>query len=130
MTLVERASSCIVGWAVETQCDEIHWQALLDTAPQAEVYHSDGSPTYAALVYTPAVHVPHLDKSQTYRVEGDNAELRHYLARLARRSRCFSRCILALRCALKLFVFAWNRRQLHRHRYPDYTAHVAHFLYP
>jgi IS1 family transposase len=30
------------------------------------------------------------DKSQTYSVEADNAELRPYLARLARRSRCFS----------------------------------------
>lgn len=50
------------------------------------------------------------DKSQTYQVEGDNAELRHYLARLARRSRCFSRSLKALGPAVKLFVFAWNRR--------------------
>ncbi|MBN8594841.1 MAG: IS1 family transposase [Anaerolineae bacterium] len=62
------------------------------------------------------------DKSQTFRVEGDNAELRHYLARLARRSRCFSRCIQALRRAIKLFVFAWNRRQLYLARYPHYPA--------
>jgi IS1 family transposase len=42
-------------------------------------------------------------------VEGVNAELWHYLARLARKSRCFSRCIHALRRAVKLFVFTWNR---------------------
>jgi len=52
------------------------------------------------------------DKSQTYSVEAENAELRHYLARLARKSRCFSRCILALARAVNLFLFAWNRRQL------------------
>src|SRR5437870_11444749 len=70
------------------------------------------------------------DKSETYSVEADNAELRHYLARLARRSRCFSRCIEALAGAIKLFVFAWNRRQLFRRAQPTYPAHVCDFLYP
>lgn len=67
------------------------------------------------LIFTPGRYTPIPDKSETYRVEGDNAELRHYLARLSRRSRCFSRCIHALRQAIKLFVYAWNHRQLHRH---------------
>ena len=53
-----------------------------------------------------------------------------YLARLARQSRCFSRCIDALRHALKLFVFAWNRRQLFKRQYPDYPAHLRDFVYP
>jgi ABC-type polysaccharide/polyol phosphate export permease len=44
-------------------------------------------------------------------VEGVNAELRHYLARLARRSRCVSDCMHVLRRAVKLFVYLWNRRQ-------------------
>jgi len=35
-------------------------------------------------------------KADTYSVEADNAELRHYLTRLARKSRCFSRCPYAL----------------------------------
>ena len=43
-------------------------------------------------------------QSQTYAVEAVNAELRHYLARLNRRSRCFSNCIEALRAGVKLFV--------------------------
>jgi len=42
------------------------------------------------------------DKSETYSVEGDNAELRHYLPRLVRRSRCFSRCEKALRKAVRI----------------------------
>jgi hypothetical protein len=70
------------------------------------------------------------DKSQTDRVEGDNAELRHDRARLARKSRCFSRSLKALERAVKLFVFAWNRRQLHRLRYPAYPAHLLHFVNP
>ena len=65
------------------------------------------------------------DKSQTYSVEAENAELRHYLARLARKSRCFSRCIHALARAVKPFVFAWNRRQLFKRALPAYPAHVS-----
>jgi insertion element IS1 protein InsB len=68
------------------------------------------------------------DKSETYRVEGDNAELRHYLARLGRKSRCFSRCIHALHRAVRLFVFPWNTRQLYRQAYPAYPAHLITFL--
>jgi len=111
-------------------CDGDTWQAVLDGSPQAVLYYSDASPTYAALSYKPGIHIPVLDKSQTYRVEGDNAELRHYLARLARRSRCFSRCLTALWRAVKLLVYAWNRRQLYKHQYPHYPAHVIQFVYP
>jgi IS1 family transposase len=127
---VERTTSCIVGWAVSFNCDSDIWQAVLDRSPQADVYFSDSNNTYEALVYTPGSHIALLNKSQTYRVEGDNAELRHYLARLARRSRCFSRCLKALGRAVKLFVYAWNRRQLYRQRYPDYPAHVIDFVCP
>jgi IS1 family transposase len=130
MTLVERSTSCIVGWAVAATCDEAHWQAVLDAAPQAVLYYSDASPTYLALLYHPGIHVALPNKSQTYRVEGDNAELRHYLARLARKSRCFSRCLLALTQAVKVFVYAWNRRQLYKRAYPAYPAHLIDFVYP
>ncbi|NJL56338.1 IS1 family transposase [bacterium] len=130
MTIVERTTSCIVGWEVGYERSEAVLQAVVDAAPQAVLYYSDALPTYSALIYKPGIHVALTDKSQTYRVEGDNAELRHYLARLARRSRCFSRCLQALRRAIKVFVFAWNRRQLHRQRFPKYPAHLIDFIYP
>lgn len=51
------------------------------------------------------------DKSQTYRVEGVEAELRHDLSCLPVLYRAaFSRRIEALRRAIKLFVFTWDRR--------------------
>jgi insertion element IS1 protein InsB len=128
MTLVDRRTSCILAWAVDLERPATTLQALVDAAPQAHFYYSDLYATYRSLVYTPGIYSAMLDKSQTYRVEGDNAELRHYLARLARKSRCFSRCIHALRRAITLFVFAWNRRQLYRLRYPAYPAHVLHFI--
>ena len=120
----------MVGWAVCLERDEDTLQGLVDNSPQAVWYYSDLFATYRELVYAPGTHTPMPDKSETYRVEGVNAELRHYLARLARKSRCFSRCIHALRRAIKLFVFAWNRRQLHRQRYPNYPAHLIDFVCP
>lgn len=130
MTLVERATSCIVGWAVAMDCGQHTWQTLLDTTQDATLDYSDACPTYLALVYAPGIHIALPNKSQTYRVEGMNAELRHYLARLARRSRCFSRCLEALGRAVKLFVYAWNRRQLFHQAHPTYPAHVMQFIYP
>src|SRR5260221_533025 len=49
---------------------------------------------------------------------------------LARRSRCFSRSLHALWRSVKLFVFAWNRRQLFKHEFPKALAHVRDFIYP
>ena len=108
MTLVDRTTSCILAWAVERERTEQTLQRLVDSAPQARFYYSDLFAAYRHVVYTPGLYTPMPDKSETYRVEGDNAEMRHYLPRLARRSRCFSRSIVALRRALQLFVYAWK----------------------
>jgi len=128
MTVVDRTTSCIMGWAVNEERTEDIMQKMVDDAPQAAFYFSDLLPIYRQVVYFPGRYTPMPDKSETFRVEGDNAELRHYLARLARRSRCFSRCINALRRAIKIFVYAWNRRQLYRKKYPNYPTHVMDFV--
>jgi insertion element IS1 protein InsB len=103
-------------------------QGVVEGAAPAQQYYSDAFPTYETLVYYPGRYAVAPGKSQTYSVEADNAELRHYLARLGRKSRCFSRTIAALRRAVKLFVSAWNRRQLHRRTYPTYECHVMDFV--
>lgn len=105
-------------------------QAVVDQAPQAQAYYSDGFATYADVVYGPATYNAMPNKSQTYSVEGGNADLRHYLARLGRKSRCFSRCLLALRRAVKLFIWCYNQRQLWHQRYPTYPRHVCDFVPP
>ena len=128
MTIVDRGTSCILAWAVEPERSEDCLQQMVDAAPQAAYYFSDLFATYRSLIYSPGRYTPMPDKSETYRVEGDNAEMRHYLARLARRSRCFSRCIKALRRAIQLFVFAWNSRQLQQIRYPKYKFHIRDFI--
>ena len=102
-------------------------QSVIDAAPHARRYFSDAFNTYRELCYW-GEHRAMYDKSETYSVEGDNAELRHYLARLTRRSRCFSKCIGALRRAVELFVWCWNRRQTHKRQHPRYPSNVIDFV--
>lgn len=91
-------------------------QLLLDHCPKAGVYYTDGCETYRHLIYPKRnAHQVAPGKSQTYMVEGSNADLRHYLARLGRSSRCFTRSVDALYCAVRLFQCAYNRRQLLKH---------------
>jgi IS1 family transposase len=75
-------------------------QPMLDCAPQAVHYFSDQFAAYEPLVYYPGHHRALPNESQTYSVEADNTELRHLLARLRQRSRCFSRSLRALWQAL------------------------------
>ena len=105
-------------------------QQIVDEAPKAKWYYSDGFDAYQWLWYHLGRYEVSDGKADTYSVEGDNAELRHYLARLARRSRCFSRCPYALECALRLFVYSFNARQLYKQRFPNYPANVMDFVSP
>lgn len=101
--------------------------ALVDEAAHAGRYCSDAFATYGSLCYW-GEHVMMHDKSETYSVEGTNADLRHYLAHLGRKSRGFSRGITALRRAVDLFVHLYNRRQLRKRQYPHYPAHIIDSL--
>jgi insertion element IS1 protein InsB len=125
---VDRRTRCIVSWDVVAERTTDVMQALVDRAPEAQCYYSDEFATYQSLVYGDGTHYPMPNKSETYSVEGVNADLRHYLARLARKSRCFSRCIQALRRAVRLFVRCYNCRQLHKRKYPSYPAHLMQFV--
>jgi IS1 family transposase len=129
-SIIDRATRCFLACEVITGRDSESWQRVIDRAPVAREYHSDDLNVYKRLVYYPGRHRAHRHKRETYSVEGVNAELRHYLARLGRRSRCFSRSVEGLREGLKLFVFAWNRRQLAKRAFPQYPAHVKDFVYP
>jgi IS1 family transposase len=127
---VDRAPRCILSWAVVWERTTEALQDVGEGAHPAAQYYSDALATYETLVSSPGRHAVAPGQSQTYSVEADNAELRPYLARLGRKSRCFSRSIDALRRAVKLFVPAWNRRQLHKRAFPRYACHVRDFVCP
>lgn len=91
------------------------------------MYYSDAFNLYDSVIYA-GRHERLTNKSQTYSVEADNSELRHYLALLAKSSHCFSRSIEVLSWAVGLFVYAWNNRQLYKRANPKYPAHIKDFL--
>jgi IS1 family transposase len=124
--VVDRDTRCFLGYGVVPQRTPENMQDCLDSGPRAGHYYSDAFSTYDLLVYYPARHEVAPGKSETYSVEGDNAELRHYLKRLARKSRCFSRSIKAL----WRFVFCWNKRQIHNRTYPHNPFSLGDCLSP
>lgn len=91
ITLVDRETRCFLGWKVAWERSKELIQAIIDHAPKATWYDSDAFDVYASLWYYWGRYAVSEGKTDTYSVEGNNAELRHYLARLARSSRCFSR---------------------------------------
>lgn len=87
-------------------------QAVIDHLPTATRYCTDGLAVYQDLVWPEhSTHVVSVGKRDTHTIESVNANLRTYLKRLARRTRCFSRCMEALRRSIRLFVWHYNRRQ-------------------
>jgi len=130
LTFVDRETRCILAWKVSTKRTGFEFQEMLSESVHGHDYYSDDHQGYKTVLYWPSIHHPMKNKSETYSVEGSNADLRHYLARLRRRSRCFSRCEDALRNAVKIFVFAYNSRQLFKQRFPKYAPQLMHFSTP
>lgn len=127
MTIVDRETCCFLAIeAVDYRSQETA-QQMVNQAP-AQQYYSDQFPLYDSLSYRRGCHLSLADKSETYSVEGGNAALRHYLTRLARKSRCFSRCLVWLNRHLKAFAHAWNRRQLHNRARPFDKRPVIDFV--
>ena len=85
-----------------------HIQRIVDGAPEADFYNTDGYNGYFDVVF-PGDHVRNIhDKRDTHNVESINADLRHYISVLARRSRCFCRSLETLQAVVEVFVDAYN----------------------
>jgi len=84
-------------------------QNLVNGAPPANFYASDGYLGYVDVVY-PGKHIRNIStKDDTSAVESVNADLRHYIPTLRRRSRCFPRSIEMLKAVLEVFAEAYNK---------------------
>ena len=106
-----------MGHAVSRDKSSGTIQRMVDAAPEAECYCTDGYNGYVDVIY-PGRHIYNVhDKSDTFTVEGVNADLRHYVPTLARRSRCFPRKLLNLQAVLTVFVQAYNRFGLRKARW-------------
>lgn len=107
-----RDTRLIVGQQVMGRVDLDTMQPFADTLPAVGRYCTDGAAVYGEVIWPEdAWHVVSIAKEETFTIEGINADLRTYLGRLKRRSRCFSRSVRSLAEAVRLFVWHYNRRQ-------------------
>jgi IS1 family transposase len=117
MTMVSREPRQIVGFDVAQDKSAARIQEMVDAAPESKVYYTDGYVGYIDVVY-PGKHLRNMrDKSDTYTVEGVNADLRHYIPILARTSRCFPRKLETLYAVFDVFVDAYNQFGRAKHKY-------------
>ena len=49
-------------------------------------------------------------KAETYIVEGYNSFFRHFLARMRRKTKCYSKCKIMLEYSVRLLMAKWNNR--------------------
>jgi len=142
MTMVSRLPRQIVGFAVDKSVNSKALQKVVDSVPPAEEYFTDGCLTYYDVIFSGKHRRNAENKNDTHNIESTNADLRHYIAGLARRSRCFFRTTETLEAVLSLFVDAYNKfgeaklksrvpvihkspfpsKHLHKYRYPSFSV--------
>lgn len=89
-------------------------QKMVDAAPEAEQYCTDRYFGYLDVVFQ--VSISSTSTNDIFTVESVNAYLRHYIPTLARRSQCFPRKPENLQADRTVFVHAYNRFGLQKHR--------------
>jgi IS1 family transposase len=108
-SLVSREPRQVVGFAIAFDKSPERLQSIVDNSPEAKNYATDGYLAYIDLIY-PGRHIRNIkDKKDTFTVEGINADLRHYIPILARRSRCFARKLETLEAVISVFIDAYNK---------------------
>jgi len=123
MTMVSREPRQIIGFDVAFDKSPERRQTIVDSAPEAKHYCTDGCLGYIDIVY-PGKHIRNVsNKNDTFTVEGINADIRHYIPVLARRSRCFCRKLETLEAVLAVFIDAYNKYGEAKRKYRVPTTH-------
>jgi hypothetical protein len=75
-TFVDRRTRCILDWRVVTARTGTVVQEMVPQSVLAQSQFTLGLDVYQTGFYWPAIHYPLDDKSETFSVQGINAELR------------------------------------------------------
>lgn len=146
MTMISRFPRQIVGFRVDQSVNSTALQKIVDSVPSAENYCTDGCLIYLDVDFG-GKHIRNShNKTDTHTIESTNADLRHYIPGLARRSRCFYRKQETLEAVLSVFIDAYNKYgeakqkyqipvnhksinpSKHLHKYNDIPFSVIDFL--
>ena len=135
MTMISCEPRQIVSFDVQMDKKAFRLQGVVDGAPWVKNYCTDGNLTYLDVIF-PGRHVRNVSgKRDTHNVESINADLRHYIPVLARRSRCFCRKLETLQAVIEVFVDAYNKfgeaklkfRVPTVHKSPNHAKHLHKF---
>ncbi|MCL2519934.1 MAG: hypothetical protein FWE37_02875 [Spirochaetaceae bacterium] len=108
--MVSREPRQILGFEVGTSVNVGQIQKIVDSTYNASNYYTDGCPVYQAVDFFKGKLIQNInDKSDTYIIEGTNADIRHYVAGFRRKSRCFFRKEETLKVVLCIFIDAYNK---------------------
>ena len=102
-TVVNKAKSGIIVWVIGDRSAETFkplWQIVKGW--QCFFYVTDGYVVYSQFIKD-ADHI--VNKTYMTRVEGENTRLRHYLARLHRKTLCYSKSVEMLNLSVRLVVY-------------------------
>jgi len=126
MTMISRNPRQIVAFDVDRAKAQQLIQNMVDGAPPAERHFTDGYYGYCEIIF-PGKHMRNeRDKSDTHLVESINADLRHYIPGLRRKSGIFYRTIETFKAVVSVFVDAYNkygeRKMLFRTNNPDFKS--------
>lgn len=136
--MISRLPRQIVGFDVDNSIKVKSLQGIVDSAPVAENYYTDGYLSYMDVIYG-GKHIRNVeDKSDTHQIESTNADLRHYIRGLSRRSRCFFRSKETMSAVLSVFIDAYNKfgewklkyRKPVVHKSPNPNKHLHKWRYP
>ena len=133
--MLSREPRQIVAFDVDKSVNSVRIQEMVDNTLQAEKYYTDGGQSYLGVDFIGRHKRNICDKSDTHNIEGSNADIRHYIAGLRRRSRCFFRKEETLKAVLGIFSYAYNKfgsaKLHHRLSHPDCGRdfHFSHLDY-
>jgi IS1 family transposase len=101
-TAVDHFKQGILGWVIGTRSSET-FQPLWENVSQwrCHFYVTDGWKVYPKFI---ADGDQIISKTYMTRVEGENTRLRHYLARLHRKTLCYSKSLAMLKHSIRLLI--------------------------
>jgi IS1 family transposase len=125
MTMVSREPRQIVAFEVDNAIRPEYIQAMVDRSPEAKNYYTDGGAAYLDVIFWGKHKRNVHNKSDTHIIEGSNSDIRHYIAGLRRKSRCFFRSKETLTAVLTLFINAYNQFGAAKHAFKARHPHCG-----
>ena len=128
--MVNRKTREIVGCDIAENMSVERVQRIVDNSPKANFYFFDTFPVYSQICYDDS-YKSLKNKSHIFTVESVNADLRHYIPALRKKSRCVSSFFFdTIFSVFKIFVFAVNKFSLDKLNYPFLKSHflLSQFL--